>query len=328
MTALDLENAAPIPPFASMISDAALRETKERLSTLQINLGRLCNLSCKHCHLEAGPERKEIMSETVLNACLQFMREQNFATVDITGGAPELHPRFRDFVSEARPFCRRMILRTNLVLLLEPDYDDLPDFFRDHRLEVVCSLPHYTPQNTDRIRGGGIFQASIAALQKLNQRGYGRKNEHDLVLDLVFNPGGAFLPPAQAALEQEYRQALRRDFGIEFDNLLTLTNNPLGRFGAFLRRSGNLESYLGKLHQAFNPTTLEGMMCRDQISVAYDGGLYDCDFNQAAELPAGDATIFGWLGRPVKKRRIRFGQHCYACTAGQGSSCGGAIKTS
>jgi radical SAM/Cys-rich protein len=339
MTALNLENIALVPPFAAMISDAALRETKDRLSTLQINLGRLCNLSCKHCHLEAGPERREIMSEPVLNACLRFLREQNFETVDITGGAPELHPRFRDFVSEARPCCRRMIVRTNLVLLLEPGYDDLPAFFRDHRLEVVCSLPHYTAQSANRMRGGGIFEASIAALQKLNLLGYGMKsrnesgsenkseNKSDLVLNLVFNPGGAFLPPDQAALEKEYRLALRRGFGIEFDNLLTLTNNPLGRFGAFLERSGNRESYLRKLHRAFNPMTLEDMMCRDQISVAYDGGLYDCDFNQAAALPVGGA-IFDWLGQPVRKRPIRFGQHCYACTAGQGSSCGGAIKTS
>jgi radical SAM/Cys-rich protein len=326
MALLNLANVASIPPFAAMISDAALLATKETLSTLQINLGRLCNLSCKHCHLEAGPERRETMSEPVLDACLQLLREQHFVTVDITGGAPELHPRFRDFVSEARPFCRRMIVRTNLVLLLESGYDHLPAFFRDNRLEVVCSLPHYTAQSTNRMRGDRVFAASTAALQKLNLLGYGL--ECDLILNLVFNPGGAFLPPDQAALEKEYKLALRRDFGIEFNQLLTLTNNPLGRFGAFLERSGNLENYLWKLHQAFNPVTLEGMMCRDQVSVAYDGGLYDCDFNQAAELPIdGGITIFDWLGQTVKKRPIRFGQHCYACTAGQGSSCGGAIKT-
>ncbi|MDR1509370.1 MAG: arsenosugar biosynthesis radical SAM protein ArsS [Synergistaceae bacterium] len=330
MAALNLANAA-IPPFIAMISDAALLEAKDTLSTLQINLGRLCNLSCKHCHLESGPERKEVMSEPVLNACLQLLRKENFVTADITGGAPELHPRFRDFVSEARPFCRRMIVRTNLVLLLEPGYDDLPVFFRDNQLEVVCSLPHYTAQGMNRMRGDGVLAASIAALQKLNLLGYGLEN--GFVLNLVFNPGGAFLPPAQAALEKEYKLALRRDFGIEFNQLLTLTNNPLGRFGAFLERSGNLDDYLGKLHQAFNPMTLEGMMCRDQVSVAYDGRLYDCDFNQAAELPIdGGATIFDrlkpGLRKILEKRPIRFGQHCYACTAGQGSSCGGAIKTS
>jgi radical SAM/Cys-rich protein len=268
------------------------------------------------------------MGDPVLDACLQLLREQDFAAVDITGGAPELHPRFRDFVSEARPLCRRMIVRTNLTLLTEPGYDDLPAFFRDRRLEVVCSLPHYTAPGTDRVRGGGIFEASIAALRELNRLGYGMKDGSGLVLNLVFNPGGAFLPPAQAALEKEYRLALRRDFGIEFDNLLTLTNNPLGRFGAFLERSGNLESYLQKLHRAFNPLTLEGMMCRDQVSVACDGGLYDCDFNQAAGLPIAGAAIFDWLGpsgrTKIGRRPIRFGQHCYACTAGQGSSCGGA----
>jgi radical SAM/Cys-rich protein len=326
MAASNSVNAASVPPFAAMIPDAALLATKDALSTLQINLGRLCNLSCKHCHLEAGPERKEVMSGPVLDACSQFLREQNFTTVDITGGAPELHPRFRDFISEARPFCRRLIVRTNLALLLKPGWDDLPAFFRDHRLEVVCSLPHYTAQNTNRMRGDGVFAASVAALQKLNSLGYGLEN--GLVLNLVFNPAGAFLPPAQAALEKEYKLALRRDFGIEFNGLLTLTNNPLGRFGAFLERSGNLESYLDKLHRAFNPTTLENMMCRDQISVAYDGRLYDCDFNQAAELPVDNVTIFDWLGKPVEKRPIRFGQHCYACTAGQGSSCGGAITIS
>jgi radical SAM/Cys-rich protein len=323
MAAPNPKNAAPVPPFASMVPSALL-ETRGRLSTLQINLGRLCNLSCKHCHLEAGPERKEVMSGPVLDACLRFLQEQDFAVVDITGGAPELHPAFRSFVSGARPFCRRMIVRTNLTLLLKPGYDDLPAFFRDRRLEVVCSLPHYMGQSADRVRGDGVFTASAAALQKLNSLGYGR--EEGLVLDLVFNPGGAFLPPAQAALEKEYRLALRRDFGIEFNALLTLTNNPLGRFGAFLERSGNLENYLQKLYQAFNPATLEGLMCRDQVSVAYDGGLYDCDFNQAAELPVAGATIFDWLGQPVGKRPIRFGQHCYACTAGQGSSCGGAIS--
>lgn len=332
MTAPGLKDTAGIPPFASMIADATLRMAKERLSTLQLNLGRRCNLSCKHCHLQAGPEHEESMSGPVLNACLQFLREQNFSVVDITGGAPEMHPNFRDFISKARPFCQKMIVRTNLTLLLKPGYDDLPVFFRDNRLEVVCSLPHYMAQSTDRMRGDGVFSASVAALQKLNSLGYAQ--EEGLVLNVVFNPGGAFLPPRQSALEKEYTLALQRNFGIAINGLLTLTNNPLGRFRIFLERSGNLEAYLEKLYQAFNPTTLEGMMCRDQISVAHDGGLYDCDFNQAAELPiyspgcAGGPTIFDWLGQPVEKRPIRFGQHCYACTAGQGSSCGGATVAS
>jgi radical SAM/Cys-rich protein len=198
----------------------------------------------------------------------------------------------------------------------------LASFFRDNRVDIVCSLPHYTPQKTDRVRGDQVFEKSIEALRRLNALGYGKG---DLVLDLVFNPGGAFLPPAQATLEKEYRSALMDNFDVVFDRLLTITNSPLGRFGAFLERSGNMEDYLVKLYQAFNPAALPGMMCRDQVSVAYDGRLYDCDFNQAAELPIdGRMTVFEWLGQPPAKRHIRFGQHCYACTAGQGSSCGGA----
>jgi radical SAM/Cys-rich protein len=325
MSAPNLEKFAGVPPFVTMIRDPALMETMDRVSTLQVNLGRLCNLACKHCHLEAGPDREETMGRPVLDACLQLLRERSFAIVDITGGSPELHPGFRDFARAARPHCERLIVRSNLVLLLEPGYDDLPGFFRDNRLEVVCSLPHYTRQNTDQVRGERVFARSMEVLQKLNALGYGREKE--LVLNLVFNPGGAFLPPAQAALEKEYRDALGHDFGVVFDRLLTLTNNPLGRFGAFLERSGNLETYLNKLYRAFNPTTLEGMMCRDQVSVAWEGRLYDCDFNQAAKLPVfEDSTVFDWLGQPPKKRPIRFGQHCYACTAGQGSSCGGAIE--
>jgi radical SAM/Cys-rich protein len=324
MSAPNLGSA--VPPFAQRIPQE-LRQTEKALSTLQINLGRLCNLACKHCHLEAGPGRRELMTRPVLDACLQLAREQNFPTVDVTGGAPEMHPDLRKFLSDVRPFCQHLIVRSNLVLLLEPEYDSLPGFFRDHSVELVCSLPHYMAKSTDRVRGDSVFERSITVLQRLNALGYGR--EERLVLDLVFNPGSAVLPPAQAELEAEYRNSLRRDFGVAFNALLTLTNNPLGRFGTFLERSGNLEGYLNKLCQAFNPATLPGMMCRTQVSVAWDGRLYDCDFNQAAELPIdGGSTIFDWLGRPVGKRPIRFGQHCYACTAGQGSSCGGATAAS
>ncbi|GHS86581.1 radical SAM/Cys-rich domain protein [Synergistales bacterium] len=309
-----------VPQFASAIADKSLTETGD-IQTLQINLGRLCNLSCKHCHLSAGPEKREMMTRGAVDACLSLLREREFATADITGGSPEMHPEFRRLVSEARPLCARLIVRSNLTLLTEPGYDDLPEFFASRAVEVCASLPHYT-KAADKTRGDGVFSRSIAALQKLNALGYGRGG---LTLNLVFNPGGAFLPPSQAQIEKEYRAALERDSGVVFNGLLTITNNPLGRFGEFLERSGNMESYLEKLYNAFNPATLVGMMCRSQISVGPDGSLYDCDFNQAAGLPIEGATIFS-PSAATGARKIRFGQHCYACTAGQGSSCGGAIK--
>ncbi|GHT01024.1 radical SAM/Cys-rich domain protein [Synergistales bacterium] len=310
-----------VPPFVSVITDSSLAETGD-IGTLQINLGRMCNLSCKHCHLGAGPKRREMMTGDAVDACLELLRKHAFETVDITGGSPEMHPAFKRLVSAARPLCENLIVRSNLTLLLEPGYDDLPEFFARLSVEICASLPHYT-KTVDKTRGDNVFARSIAALLKLNSLGYGRGC---LSLNLVFNPGGAFLPPSQASLEREYRDVLKRDYGVVFDGLLTITNNPLGRFGDFLERSGNMESYMEKLYNAFNPATLPGMMCRSQISVGPDGSLYDCDFNQAAELPIAGATIFN-ADSALDPRKIRFGQHCYACTAGQGSSCGGAIKT-
>lgn len=318
-------NRLDIPAFESMIEDEAYLRSSEDLRAMQVNVGRLCNLSCKHCHLEAGPGRAEIMGKPVMEACLAVFRGGGFATLDITGGAPEMNPRFRWLIREAADCASRVIVRTNLVILLEAGYEDLPQFYRDRRVELACSLPHYAAENTDKTRGAGAFARSIEALRRLNALGYGA--DPQLRLNLVFNPGGAFLPAAQQSLERDFRERLRREHGIEFHNLLALTNNPLGRFGAFLRRSGNLESYMGKLHAAFNADTLEAIMCRGQISVGYDGRLYDCDFNQAANLTLeGGETIFDWRSAPPSTRRIRFGQHCYACAAGQGSSCGGAVE--
>ncbi|MDR1740648.1 MAG: arsenosugar biosynthesis radical SAM protein ArsS [Synergistaceae bacterium] len=303
---------AKIPPFETLVPEE-LSTASAAPSTLQINLGRRCPLSCRHCHLEAGPERGEVMGDDVLDACLKLSRD----TVDITGGAPELHPRLRDFIRAVRPLCRRLILRTNLVLLVEPGYGDLPALFRENRVELACSLPHYIADATDRVRGSSVFARSIEALRRLNSLGYGI--DKYLMLNLVFNPGGAVLPPAQSALEAEYRAALMRDFGVSFSSLLTITNVPLGRFRSFLEAKGVTAGYMERLYRAFNPAALPGMMCRDQISVGWDGRIYDCDFNQAAELPTG-LTVFDAL----VPRKIRFGQHCYACAAGQGSSCGGA----
>lgn len=325
MTNECLETLNTIPPFESKFTNQALMHTTPTLAVLQVNVGRLCNLTCKHCHVEAGPHRTEVMSREVMQACLHVLDNHPFQTVDITGGAPEMNPNFRWFLDEVCKRCKHVIVRTNLVILLVEGYTDLPEFYRDHKINVVCSLPHYDAKSTDRMRGDGVYRQSVRALQRLNDVGYGR--EPDLELDLVHNPNGAFLPPSQTALEAEYRSHLRRDFGLEFNHLYAITNNPIGRFGTFLERSGNLEGYMQRLHGAFHSETLERMMCRFQISVGWDGQLYDCDFNQAANLSIDSkATIFDWAETGVEPRRIRFGQHCYACTAGQGSSCGGATE--
>lgn len=299
--------------------------TEGSLDVLQINVGRLCNLACKHCHVEAGPNRTEIMGREVMEACLSVCREQQVKTVDITGGAPEMNPDFQWFVEEVCKICSHVIVRTNLVILLEEGYRHLPKFYADHGIEVVCSLPYYRAKEMDRVRGDGSFDRAIMVLKELNGLGYGR--EEGLVLNMVYNPAGAFFPPSQNAMEKEYKARLLADYGIVFNQLFTITNNPTGRFFSFLERSGNLESYMQKLYGAFNKETLGGLMCRYQISVGYDGAVYDCDFNQAAELPVSTKeTIFDMVGKPYAPRKICFGNHCYGCTAGQGSSCGGAVE--
>jgi len=318
-----LDAVPGIQAFESRVKGTGYEMTDASLDTMQVNVGRLCNLSCKHCHVEAGPGRREIMSSSVMEDILTVCREQQVGTIDITGGAPEMNPHFRWFVQACREICDHVIVRTNMVILTKLGYEDLPEFYADHKVNLVCSLPYYRPAETDRVRGSGTFQTSIQVLRRLNGVGYGSNPE--LVLDLVYNPAGAFFPPAQAGMEQEYKTKLQADFDIVFNRLFTITNNPVGRFGAFLERSGNLRGYMEKLCRYFNPATLPSMMCRFQLSVGYDGSVYDCDFNQAAGLPAaGGARISDWVGKPYRPRKICFGQHCYACTAGAGSSCGGA----
>lgn len=313
-----------IPVFTDKFTDPSVAETED-MDVLQINVGRLCNLACKHCHVEAGPKRTEVMSREVMEACLKAYKSQGFSTIDITGGAPEMNPEFRWFVDEASKICDHVIVRTNLVIMLEDGYTDLPEFYRDHKVEVFCSLPHYKPKTTNRQRGENVYERSIEVLKRLNEVGYGRDPE--LVLNMVYNPAGAFFPPDQTAMEKEYKAALGSKYGIEFNNLFTITNNPIGRFGSFLVSSGNFESYMKKLHDAFNPATLENMMCRFQVSVGWDGSLYDCDFNQALDMKVstGD-SIFDLAEKPYSPRRICFNKHCYACTAGAGSSCGGTTE--
>lgn len=314
-----------IPPFESKIEDEQIKMTAETMDVLQINVGRLCNLACKHCHVEAGPKRTEVMSRKVMEACLEAYQSQGFQTIDITGGAPEMNPDFRWFVEEAVKICPHVIVRTNLVIMLEEGYQDLPEFYAANQVELVCSLPHYKAKNANRQRGDGVFERSIEVLKKLNAAGYGRVPE--LVLNMVYNPGGAFFPPAQDAIEHEYKERLGSEYGIVFNNLFTITNNPIGRFGGFLVRSGNLTGYMQKLYGAFNGKTLPNMMCRSQVSVGWDGKLYDCDFNQALgmEISTGE-TIMELAKKPYRPRTICFDKHCYACTAGQGSSCGGSTE--
>ena len=322
---LRLAETTSVPAFEECIKDESVKYTLDNLEVLQINVGRLCNLACKHCHVEAGPARTEVMSRETLEACLQLYKEWGFKTVDITGGAPEMNPHFEWFVDEVTKVCDHVIVRSNLVIMKEEKYAHIPQFLADRKVEIVASLPYYRAKETDRQRGDGVFDGVIEILQKLNSLGYGKDPE--LVINLVYNPNGAFFPPEQGAMEKEYKQRLMADFGIVFNNLFTITNNPTGRFAGFLKRSGNLESYLQKLYGAFNAATLPTMMCRNQLSVGWDGRVYDCDFNQAADLPVlKKENIADLVGKAYTKRKICFGKHCYGCTAGQGSSCGGATE--
>ncbi|MBQ6775512.1 MAG: arsenosugar biosynthesis radical SAM protein ArsS [Synergistaceae bacterium] len=306
-------------PFEAMIADPALTMTEDKLKILQVNVGSLCNLACKHCHVDAGSRRTELMTRETMQHVLRVL--PNFETLDITGGAPEMNPNFRWLVDEVARSGTHVIVRSNLVILKEDGYEDIPEFLADRKVEIAASLPYYSENDCDRQRGKGTFKAVISMLKRLNDLGYGR--DESLTLDLVYNPGGAFLPPAQSDLEAEYRHRLREDYGIEFTHLFTITNNPIGRFGEFLRRTGNFDRYMKRLCDAFNPATLAGMMCRFQLSVGWDGRLYDCDFNQPLGLAIDEPQNISELHH-IRARKIKFGNHCYACTAGSGSSCGGS----
>ena len=299
----------------------------EDVTTLQINVGRKCNQACRHCHVDASPQRTEMMPDDVVDACLDLLaRSPRIATLDITGGAPELHPRFREMVVRARALERGVIVRHNLTVQLEPGHEGLPGFFADHRAEVVCSLPHYLPESTDRQRGGGVFDKSIRALQALNAVGYGKAT--GLVLTLVSNPVGAFLPPRQEDLERDTREHLLRHHGVVFDRLHTITNMPIARFESWLKRADLYDDYMARLRGAFNAATVPGLMCRHLVSVGYDGRLFDCDFNQMLEMelePGLPRDVRSLDVGALSHRTIRTGEHCYGCTAGAGSSCGGRL---
>ena len=304
------------------------------ITTLQINMGKVCNQACHHCHVEAGPKRTERMSAEVAERVIALMHASpSIETLDITGGAPELSPHFRRLVQAARGSGREVIDRCNLTILFEPGQEDLAAFLAAQGVHVIASLPCYTPGNVDKQRGKGVFGKSIAGLQRLGALGYAQPGT-GLLLDLVYNPIGASLPPAQEALEQDYARRLAEDFGIRFDRLYTITNMPIRRFAHALARDGKWDEYMDLLVQSFNPGTVSGLMCRTQVSVSYDGKLYDCDFNQMLELELGAGT--GERERPptlwdidsvaeLADRRIATDGHCFGCTAGAGSSCGGAL---
>ncbi len=301
-------------------SGRALRTTG--VDVLQINVGKRCNQTCRHCHVDAGPERKEVMPDEVIDACLSLLERAKIPRLDITGGAPELHPRFREIVSRARALGAHVMDRCNLTILTLPHYRALVPFLAEHRVEVVASLPAYAEKQTDAQRGDGVFARSIAALRALNAVGYG-DGASGLLLNLVTNPVGAFLPPSQASLEALWKREMKRLHGVEFDRLFAITNMPIARYLEYLVESGNLERYVDRLTSAFNPRAVDGLMCRFTLSVGWDGKLYDCDFNQMLELEL-PRTIFEVLPEDLVDRTIRTARHCFGCTAGAGSSCGGA----
>jgi radical SAM/Cys-rich protein len=304
--------------------------SRSTLDTLQVNLGYICNQSCKHCHVNAGPKRTEIMTRKNINEILKFIKNNNIKKLDLTGGAPELNPHFRHLISKARALDVAVIDRCNLTILSEPGQHDLAEFIARNRLEVVASLPCYTKNNVDTQRGKGVFDASITGLQKLNTLGYGKKST-GLILNLMYNPGGAYLPPAQAILETDYRQKLFDDFNIEFSNLYTLTNMPIMRFGSTLISKGEFDNYMALLKTSHAHDNLQTVMCRNLISIDWQGFVYDCDFNQMLDMPVSHIQnskihISELSLNQLQNTPIQTGDHCYGCTAGSGSSCGGALS--
>ncbi|WP_299105309.1 arsenosugar biosynthesis radical SAM (seleno)protein ArsS [uncultured Tenacibaculum sp.] len=318
-----------LPTFAQKIKETnqfPLRPKK--LEILQINVGYMCNQVCAHCHVDAGPDRKEIMTRETMEQCLDVIRKTGAHTLDLTGGAPEMNPNFRWFVEEAsKAGIKDFIVRSNLTIIrANKKYYDLPEFFKKHNVHVVSSMPHWTRGKTDKQRGDGVFDKSIKALQMLNEVGYGIHGT-GLQLDLVYNPSGAFLPGDQAALESDFKKALQEDFQISFNSLFAITNLPISRFLDYLIASENYEDYMYALVEAYNPMAVENVMCTNTLSISWDGYLYDCDFNQMLNLKvASEAThISEYNEELLQNRNIIINQHCYGCTAGAGSSCQGTV---
>jgi radical SAM/Cys-rich protein len=337
-----LESLALPETFAGTLSASGQPTLRaEPPAVLQINVGKYCNQTCRHCHVDAGPDRTEIMSDAVVDACLDVIARYRLPTVDITGGAPELHPRFRDLVQAAVDAGSHVIDRANLTAFLMPEQRDLPQFLADRGVEIVASLPYYLAGQTDAQRGVGVFDRSIEVLRLLNGLGYGVEGS-GLVLNLIANPVGAFLPPGQASMQDDWTRELDQRHGVQFNQLFALTNLPVGRYLEFLQDSGNLDDYVHMLAQSFNPATVPALMCRTTISVGWDGVLYDCDFNQMLEIelvvggsaeaagartkhPSGPRHIVDLNPADLAGRTIATGPHCFGCTAGAGASCGGSL---
>ena len=319
-----------LPLFKEKLKEVNIPDIKKgQLKILQLNIGYMCNQTCSHCHVDAGPNRKEMMSMKVLKRCLSLMSENKIETVDITGGAPEMHPNFRWFVKSIREKTKvdEIIVRSNLTIILaNKKFFDLPSFFADNKIHIISSLPFYNKEKTDNQRGKGVFDKSILALKELNKVGYGKTNSR-LKLDLVYNPSGAFLPPDQESLEIKFKEKLYNNFKIEFNNLFTITNLPISRFLDYLIASENYEEYMETLVSRFNPNAAKELMCKNTISVSWEGNIYDCDFNQMLDLKINSKnnTVFNCKIQGLVDKKIQVSQHCYGCTAGAGSSCQGTI---
>ncbi len=325
---MSLPTLAPETSFISAIAQSGAELVRRSPAVLQLNVGRLCNLTCTHCHVNAGPKRKEILQPETRDRILDWFEQSDIHTLDLTGGTPEMIPGFRDLVERVRSFDRprRIMDRLNATIINEPGFDWVAEFLADNEVEIIASMPCYQPENVNAQRGEGVFDRSIAAFQKLNELGYGKNPS--LPLTFVYNPGGAFLPPPQADLEADYRREMRTHFGIEFTQLFCLTNMPISRFASYLKRHGEYEAYLQLLRESFNPSTVDGLMCRDTISVSWEGHVFDCDFNQMLDMPTGEDHQFLWDldVTTFQNTPIALADHCFGCTAGSGSSCGGALE--
>jgi len=319
--------------FAEKLAAHSLSLRRAHPEILQVNVGKLCNLTCMHCHVNAGPKRKEIMTRETVDRIVNWLAKTQIPTLDLAGGAPEMIPDFRYFIERVKKLrpSKHVIDRCNLTILRETGYEDLSEFLAINHVEIIASMPCYSPENVNAQRGEGVFEGSIAALRLLNSLGYGMNPE--LPLHLVYNPVGAFLPSSQAKLEADYKRQLAAHFGIVFNKLYTITNLPIGRFASYLRHTNKLGDYMRMLIDAFNPATIEGLMCRNTISVGWRGEVYDCDFNQQLGMQwssnGGNEPLFLWDIDPdsLEDREIMTGDHCFGCTAGAGSSCGGAISS-
>ncbi|GMT42671.1 MAG: radical SAM/Cys-rich domain protein [bacterium] len=320
----EIEN---LTPFDDMLKGSGLFPLEaQSISVFQMNLGKRCNQTCKHCHVEAGPHRTEMMDDETLDACMDILSKTDIPTVDITGGAPEMHPRYRELVENCRHAGKTVTTRCNLTILAEEGYENFVEFFKEQNVTVMASLPYYREAETDSVRGAGVFEKSVSALRSLNDAGYGREGT-GLVLNLVYNPAGAYMPPPQRPLENDFKRELAKRYALVFNNLLTMVNMPIARFRDFLIRTKNYRPYVNGLVKAYNPAAAEGVMCRTTLSIGWNGVMYDCDFNQMLGIRlnhSAQSHILDFDTKELSKRRIMTRQHCYGCTAGCGSSCTGA----